>query len=58
MLLDMRYHNRYVDTHVIGGSNMMLDLWSRGYSLIVNDHNLGHNGAYSPLTWGGMVIHI
>ena len=58
MLLDMRYQNRYVDTHVRGGSNMTLDLLSRGYSLIVNDHNLGHNGAYNLLTWGDTVIHI
>ena len=44
MPLDMRYQNRHVDTQVLSGLNVMLDMWLWGYSLIVNNHYLDHNG--------------
>ena len=51
MLLDMRYQNKHVDTHVMGGSN--IDVRFCDYAdiqIIVNNHSLSYNGAYIPLT--------
>ena len=50
MLLDMRYHNRYVDTHVMSGSNSDVRKVIVWRFTFVNNHYLGHNGAYDPLT--------
>ena len=51
MLLDMRYQNRHVDTHVMGGSNCDIRFVIAWIFTYVNNHNLGHNGTYSPLTY-------
>ena len=50
MLLDMRYQNRHVDTHVMGGSNCDVRFVITRKFTFVNNHNLGRNGAYGPLT--------
>ena len=50
MLLDMRYQNRYVDTHVMSGSNSDIRFVIVWKFTLVNNHNLGHNCAYGPLT--------
>ena len=50
ILLDMRYQNRHVDTHVMSGSNSDTRFVIAWEFTLVNNHNLGHNCAYGPLT--------
>ena len=50
ILLNMRYQNRNIDTHVMGGSNYEVRLVIAWKFTFVNNHCLGHNGAYGPLT--------
>ena len=50
MLLDMRYQNRHVDTHVMGGSNCDVRFVIAWIFTYVNNHNLEHDCAYGPLT--------
>ena len=50
MLLDMRYQNRQVDTHMMGESNCDVRFVVVWKFTFVNNHNLRHNGTYSPLT--------
>ena len=50
MLLDMRYQNKHVDTHVMSGSNCDVKKVIAWRFIFVNNYYLGHNGAYGPLT--------
>ena len=50
MLLNMRYQNRYVDTQIMGGSNCDVRFVIVWKFTFVNNHNLGYNGAYGPLS--------
>ena len=50
ILLDMRYQNRHVDTHVMSASNSDVRIVIAWIFTLVNYHNLGHDGAYGPST--------
>ena len=50
MLLNMRYQNRHMDTHVMGGLNCDVRFMIAWKFTLVNNHNLEYNGAYGSLT--------
>ena len=58
MLLDMRYQNKHVNTHVMSGLNSDTIFVIAWEFTLVNNHNLGYNCTCGPLTRGDTFIHI